>query len=80
MVAEYTVHGDSFDAGRPRIWSSQQIGSTVFNPNLDLSADGKRFVVFSGTSTPRPQTGSAHVVFLLNFFDELRRRIPAGRK
>jgi serine/threonine-protein kinase len=80
MVVDYAVHGDSFDAGRPRIWSNRQIGSTVFNPNLDLSYDAKRFVVLTGPKPPQPQTGPAHMVFLLNFFDELRRRIPAGGK
>ena len=43
--------------------------------NLDLHPDGKRFVVF-----PRPagDTGQwdAVVTVVLNFFDELRRRVP----
>jgi len=44
--------------------------------SLDMSPDGKRFVVLS---TPEPVTsekGSVHVTILLNFFDELRRRLP----
>ena len=43
--------------------------------NFDVAHDGKRVVVF-----PRPAQeeggGSLHVTFLLNFFDEVQRRIP----
>ena len=28
---------------------------------------------------PDPGAGEVHVTFLLNFFDEVKRRIPAGR-
>ena len=34
------------------------------------------FVAWTGTDAPK---GSVHLTFLLNFFDELRRRIPATR-
>jgi hypothetical protein len=47
--------------------------------NLTLHPDGKRFAVFD---TPKPaagENGSPHVTFLLNFFDYLHRRIPAGK-
>lgn len=75
MVASYTIEGDSFSAGRPRPWSPTQILRDGVRQNFDVSADGKRAVIF-----PRPaaeQTeGSLHVTFLLNFFDEVRRRIP----
>jgi serine/threonine-protein kinase len=78
MVADYTARRESFDAGRPRLWSSRQIWNTIFSPNLDLSPDGKRFVVFPGPgpNIRAPQAGPVHVTFLLNFFDEVRRRIP----
>ncbi|MGH9257107.1 MAG: protein kinase domain-containing protein [Vicinamibacterales bacterium] len=75
MVVSYTIEGDSFSAGRPRPWSPTQVLRDGVRQNFDVSADGKRAVIF-----PRPaaeQTeGSLHVTFLLNFFDEVRRRIP----
>lgn len=76
MVVSYTTAaGDSFSAGRPRPWSPTQVLRDGVRQNFDVSADGKRVVIF-----PRPaadQTeGSLHVTFLLNFFDEVRRRIP----
>ncbi|HXA65025.1 MAG TPA: protein kinase [Bryobacteraceae bacterium] len=77
-VVNYTVHGDSFVPGRPRLWSQKQI----FNPgltNLDLARDGKRFAVFPRSEAMGEGTGSVRVTFLLNIFDELRRRAPAGK-
>jgi Tol biopolymer transport system component len=77
MVADYTVQGDSFISGKPRLWSTAQILAPSGLPNMDVSADGKRVVMF-----PRPEVkeemGSVHVTFLLNFFDELRRKVPPG--
>jgi len=45
--------------------------------NLDLAPDGKRFAVLALPETGHGEKSSVHVVFLQNFFDELRRRIPA---
>jgi hypothetical protein len=46
---------------------------------FDLSPDGKRLIVMIptvGSEAPKPEHT---VVFLQNFFDELRRRVPTGR-
>jgi Tol biopolymer transport system component len=76
MVLDYTVNGASFVPGKPRLWSDKQL---FFNgtSNLDLAPDGKRFVVFTLPETRAGgEKGSVHVTVLLNFFDEVRRRIP----
>jgi predicted Ser/Thr protein kinase len=76
MVMDYTVNGDSFQPGRPRLWSDKQL----FYPgvsNLDLAPDGRRFVVFTAPEKAPDQKGSVHVAMLENFFDEVKRRIPA---
>jgi hypothetical protein len=44
--------------------------------NLDLAPDGKRFAVLALPETPPGEKGTVHVTMLLNFFDELKRRIP----
>jgi hypothetical protein len=77
MVVEYTATADSFTPGKPRLWSEKQ----VFYPgpgiaNLDLAPDGKHFAVFTGPEAAGAEKGSFHVIMLLNFFDELSRRIP----
>ena len=72
MTAAYTANGDSFAAGKPRPWSNSQILG-----ELDLEPDGKRFVgtFYPPTGSSGEPNGSVHVTFLLNFFDEVRRRI-----
>jgi serine/threonine-protein kinase len=76
MVSAYTAQGDSFAADKPRPWSNTQ---TREAGNLDLAPDGKRFVVFPRPDAAGEQKGSVHVTVLLNFFDELRRRVPASK-
>ena len=78
MVADYIVKGDSFMAGKPRVWSDTQIRpAAVLSPPLDLAPDGKRLAILPRDAPAEAQRGSVHVTFLLNFFDELRRRVPA---
>jgi serine/threonine protein kinase/Tol biopolymer transport system component len=81
MAAAYTVKGESFVAGKPRIWSEKQIGSSASNnKNLDLAPDGKRIVaLMPATEAKESQEAQNHVVFLLNFFDYLRQRVPLAK-
>ncbi|HEV2199775.1 MAG TPA: protein kinase [Bryobacteraceae bacterium] len=80
MVATYTTKGDSFASDKPRIWAQTQIlEPNAFFWNLDLAPDGKRFVVAPRPDATGGQKGSVHVTVLLNFFDELRRKAPAGK-
>ena len=75
MVVDYTLDGASFVPGKPRVWSDKQL----FYPgtsNLDLAPDGKRFVVLDLPEAAAGAKSSVHVTMLLNFFDELKRRIP----
>ena len=75
MVVDYTVLGDSFVHGKPRLWSDKQLYYFGVG-NLDLAPDGKRFAVLALPETAPGEKGSMHVTMLLNFFDELKRRIP----
>jgi Tol biopolymer transport system component/predicted Ser/Thr protein kinase len=78
MVVSYTAKSDSFAAGKPRVWSDTQIRFTaVGSPPLDMAPNGKRFAILSRNDPTEAQGSSIHVTFLLNFFDELRRRVPA---
>ena len=74
MAARYTVNGDTFVPEKPRVWIAR-LGGTAW----DLAPDGSRVVVLAPVESadgPRPEH---HVVFLQNFFDELRRRVPLGQ-
>ena len=81
MAAAYTVKADSFLAGKPRLWSEKTIGGSFFiTKSADLAPDGKRMVVLLPASdTKGAPEAQNHVVFLENFFDELRRRVPVGK-
>lgn len=73
MAATYMTKGDSFASEKVRPWSNQQIlWAGIWN--FDLSPDGKRLVVFPLHQTSEATKPSVHVTFLLNFFDEIRRK------
>ena len=46
--------------------------------NYDLAPHGKRIARHS--CARRNQAEGTHLTFLLNFFDELHRRVPEGKK
>jgi serine/threonine-protein kinase len=74
MVAAYTVKGDSFVADKPRVWSEKRIANVGINANYDLAPDSKRIAALMPAETPQAQQAQNHVIFLENFFDEVRRR------
>ena len=74
MALDYSIDGASVSAGKPRVWSPTLIRRTGVFQNFDISADGKRAVVF-GRPPEGQAEGSVHITFLLNFLDELRRRV-----
>jgi hypothetical protein len=76
MVVTYAVQGSSFEAGKPRVWSPQPIQRTAVVRPFDLHPDGKRFLVFPRTEDPAAGQAGLQLTFILNFFDELKRRVP----
>ena len=75
MVLPYKVEASSFIPGKARLWSDTRLFDPG-GPNLDLAPDGNRFVVFSPAEADPTAKASGHVTVVLNFFDELKRRIP----
>jgi Tol biopolymer transport system component len=80
MVVTYTLSGDSFRADKPQLWSPGQFTDLGLGfSNFDLHPDGRRFAVLKAPSTE--QTAAVNKVsFIFNFFDELRRKVPTGKK
>jgi Tol biopolymer transport system component len=84
MLAAYTASGSSFQAEKPRPWASNsvslvlnEIGGTPF----DVSPDGKRLaVLLKAPDQTETATREDHLTFLFNFTDELRRRVPQGKR
>jgi hypothetical protein len=76
MAVAYTANGDTFLAEKPRVWLAR-----FDEPDFDLSQDGKRILAIApvqSAASAAPQV-EHEVVFLQNFFDELRRRVPGSR-
>ena len=73
MAVGYATKGDSFAAGKPRVWSETRLLNAGRYSVYDLAPDGKRLAVIlaSGEAGKEP----TYLTFLLNFFDELRRRL-----
>jgi serine/threonine-protein kinase len=73
MVASYRADGDLFLPDKPRVWSKKIVGFGTTR-SYDPAPDGKFIVALMPAETsPEPHD---RVIFLLNFFDELRRRVP----
>ena len=75
MTVGYTARGDSFVAEKPRVWAAGVRSGSGF----DVAPDGRRVAVSVTVGTPDVQRQEHSVVFVLNFFDELRRRAPVGQ-
>ena len=72
MAASYRANGDTVVPDKPRVWIAKSGGI-----GRDLSPDGKRVVALTPLESAGAPARGHEVVFLLNFFDELRRRVPA---
>jgi len=71
MAVRYAVTGETFVAEKPRVWMPKLSGV-----DWDLAPDGKRVAVLTPVRSADVPTREHEVVFLLNFFDERRRRVP----
>jgi eukaryotic-like serine/threonine-protein kinase len=80
MVASYVAKGDSFVADKPRVWSEKRIANVGLSANYDLASDGKRIIALMPAETADEQKAQNHVIFLENFFDEVRRRTATQAK
>ena len=79
MVVNYGVRGTEFSADKPRLWNDRRLFNQGVAPTFDLAPDGKRFAVVMPSGGDQSLPNLSHVTLLLNFFDELRRRVPVGK-
>jgi hypothetical protein len=76
MVTSYKVVNGTFDPGEPELWSDKPLLDLGELNTYDAAPDGDRLAVVlyaDGTADQKPPVSLA---VLLNFFDELRRRVP----
>lgn len=83
MAAGYTVKGDAFLAENSRVWIAKLGAAPGAAAMWDLSPDGKRVVVVTPVESPGATESAPkqdhEIVMLLNFLDELRRKVPVGK-
>jgi Tol biopolymer transport system component len=80
MVASYSADGDSFRADKPRRWSET---GYLFRPrgkSWDLHPDGERLAAQASAPDNQTEDRQDKVVFVFNFFDELRRLAPVTKR
>jgi serine/threonine-protein kinase len=77
VMAADTARGDSFTAGVPRVWTEIRLQWTTLGTNYDIAPDGKRLAAMVADNAEGDKL-PAHLTFLFNFTDELRRRV-AGK-
>jgi serine/threonine-protein kinase len=77
MAVRYRFDGRTFTADAPRPWAPVRYATAGPTRKYDLHPDGKRAVVASPDTTSA--TTYDKVVFVFNFFEELRRLLPPGR-
>jgi DNA-binding winged helix-turn-helix (wHTH) protein/Tol biopolymer transport system component len=74
MVTSYRERGDSLVVDPPRLWSQNRFLNFSTTRDYDPAPDGKHIVALMPADAP--EKPHDRVIFLLNFFDELRRRVP----
>lgn len=74
MTVSYTAEGDAFEPGKPVPFADPIQARIV---GFDPAPDGKRMAVAVASLQLDPAQRQA--VFLVNFFDELRRKAPAKK-
>jgi len=73
MAVSYTVNGSSFVADKPHV-RLEKLGGAFWS----LAPD-RRIAVVTPVESARTPASDHTVVFLLNFFDYLRQRVPVGK-
>jgi serine/threonine-protein kinase len=76
MFADCTTDGRSFSAQPARLWGSAHLAQGGRTRNFDIHPDGKRIAALMSTE-PLDRPRRDRLVFVLNFFEELRRLAPS---
>jgi eukaryotic-like serine/threonine-protein kinase len=79
MMAVDIATQPSFSAGKPKVLFEGHYQPTPLTfPNYDVSPDGQRFLMLKPVEAGEGAPTQIDVV--LNWFEELKRRVPAGKK
>jgi hypothetical protein len=79
MMAVDIATQPSFVAGKPRVlFEGPYLPTPATIQNYDVSPDGQRFLMLK--SGEQAQTELAQINVVLNWFEELKQKVPTGKK
>jgi serine/threonine-protein kinase len=79
MMAVDIATQPNFAGGKPRVlFEGPYVPTPATFPNYDVSLDGQRFLMLKPVASAEAAPTQINVV--LNWFEELKRRVPAGTK
>jgi len=79
MIAVDIATQPSFAAGKPRIlFEEPYLPTSATSPNYDVTPDGQRFLMLKPTEQALAAPTQINVV--LNWFEELKQKVPTGKK
>jgi hypothetical protein len=78
MAVDVAAH-PAFSAGKPRMLFEGQFApsATPSDRNYDMSPDGQRFLMVKTLEQEQP---IAQINIVLNWFEELKRKVPTEKK
>jgi Tol biopolymer transport system component len=78
MMAVDIATQPSFASGKPRmLFEGQYSPAPGTTPNYDVSPDGQRFLMIKPSEAGEAPT---QINVVLNWFEELKQRVPTGKK
>jgi serine/threonine-protein kinase len=80
MVVTYSAKEGNFDASKPQPFTDRKVGNTGITPDFDLAPDSIRFAVLVPPDAAELEAARSHITLVLNFFDEVRRRLTTSRR
>jgi eukaryotic-like serine/threonine-protein kinase len=78
MAVEITAQ-PSFSVGKPRVlFEGQYVLTPATFPNYDVAPDGQRFLMLKPAD--QEQSAPSQINVVLNWFEELKQKVPTGKK
>ncbi len=76
MAVDVTTEG-TFSAGKPKVlFEGSYVPTPRSFPDYDVSPDGQRFLMLKSAEEATP----TQINVVLNWFEELKQKVPVGKK
>jgi Tol biopolymer transport system component len=79
MIAVDIATQPGFTVGKPRmLFAGPYVPTVTMFPNYDMSPDGQRFLMLKPSEST--ETAPTQINVVLNWFEELKQKVPTGKK